>query len=183
MVRPTISGMIVEARDQVRMTAREPARCTASTFFMSFSSTYGPFLVERDTSPSPLLPSPHDELVALLLAARAVAQRRLAPWRLRARVADGRLAFAAAVRVVDGVHRGAAHLGPAALPARPARLTQLHQRVLRVADLAHRGHAVRRYPAHLPGRQPQKAVLLFLRHQLRRRTGAAHHLPAPAGDH
>ena len=51
MVRPTISGMIVEARDQVRITARELVRWTASTFFMSLASMNGPFLVERDTRP------------------------------------------------------------------------------------------------------------------------------------
>jgi hypothetical protein len=45
--------MIVEARDQVRITAREFVRWTASTFFRSFSSMNGPFLVERDTTASP----------------------------------------------------------------------------------------------------------------------------------
>jgi hypothetical protein len=48
MVRPTIWGMIVEARDQVRSTVREPVRATTSTRFMSFSSTKGPFLVDLD---------------------------------------------------------------------------------------------------------------------------------------
>ena len=39
MVKPTISGMIIDARDQVRMTVLVPARCTASTFFMSLGWT------------------------------------------------------------------------------------------------------------------------------------------------
>jgi hypothetical protein len=38
IVRPTISGMIVEGRDQVRITLRAPERATASTFFSSFAS-------------------------------------------------------------------------------------------------------------------------------------------------
>src|SRR5262245_60550391 len=48
MVRPTISGMMVEARDQVRMTVRVFVRFTISTFFMSLGSMNGPFLIDRD---------------------------------------------------------------------------------------------------------------------------------------
>src|SRR5487761_1375303 len=48
MVRPTICGMIVEARDQVRSTIFCPLRINASTRLISFSSTYGPFFVDRD---------------------------------------------------------------------------------------------------------------------------------------
>ena len=36
MVSPTISGMIIEARDHVRMTVLAPDRWTCSTFFISF---------------------------------------------------------------------------------------------------------------------------------------------------
>jgi hypothetical protein len=39
MVNPNISGMIMEARDQVRITVREPLLCTADTFFASFGCT------------------------------------------------------------------------------------------------------------------------------------------------
>ena len=35
MVNPTMSGMIIEARDQVRITVWAPDRCTASTFFIN----------------------------------------------------------------------------------------------------------------------------------------------------
>jgi len=41
-------GMIIEARDHVRITVLVPLRCTASTRFVSFSWTKGPFLIERD---------------------------------------------------------------------------------------------------------------------------------------
>jgi hypothetical protein len=35
MVSPTISGIIMEARAQVRITVWTPERCTDSTFFIS----------------------------------------------------------------------------------------------------------------------------------------------------
>jgi hypothetical protein len=35
MVNPTISGMIMDAREQVRITVLDPERCSASTFFAS----------------------------------------------------------------------------------------------------------------------------------------------------
>ena len=50
MVSPTIWGMMVELRDQVRTTALWPERCTISTFFISLGSTKGPFFIERDMS-------------------------------------------------------------------------------------------------------------------------------------
>ena len=43
IVSPTISGMIVEARDHVRITVRAFVRFTASTFFSSLGSMNGPF--------------------------------------------------------------------------------------------------------------------------------------------
>src|SRR5579875_257453 len=48
MVMPTISGKIMEARDQVLMTRRSPLLLMRSTFFLSDSWMYGPFFVERD---------------------------------------------------------------------------------------------------------------------------------------
>ena len=46
-VKPIISGMMVEARAQVLMTVFSPA-LSLPIFFNSFSSIYGPFLIERD---------------------------------------------------------------------------------------------------------------------------------------
>ena len=51
-----------------------------------------------------------DELVRRLVVAGLVALGRLAPRRHRVTAALG-AAFAAAMRVVDRVHRGAAHVG------------------------------------------------------------------------
>src|SRR3990170_4505095 len=48
IVRPTISGMIVDRRAQVRITVFSPDLTTCSTFFISLGSAKGPFFVERD---------------------------------------------------------------------------------------------------------------------------------------
>ena len=44
MVWPTMSGMIVERRDQVLITVFWPCSLSASTFLSRWSSTNGPFL-------------------------------------------------------------------------------------------------------------------------------------------
>src|SRR3990172_7104045 len=49
MVKPTICGRMVEARDHVRINARWPLRVIASIFFMRCGATNGPFLRDRDT--------------------------------------------------------------------------------------------------------------------------------------
>ena len=50
-----MSGIIIDALDQVRITFLLPLRCTAATFLASLASTYGPFFIDRDTfTPLPL---------------------------------------------------------------------------------------------------------------------------------
>ena len=46
-VSPTISGVIIERRDQVRITCFEPERNRRSTLRCRLGSTNGPFLSER----------------------------------------------------------------------------------------------------------------------------------------
>ena len=46
-VRPTNSGVIIERRDQVRITCFEPDRNKRSTLRCRLGSTNGPFLSER----------------------------------------------------------------------------------------------------------------------------------------
>src|SRR5207237_1624603 len=46
-VWPTMSGMIVERRDQVLMTFFSPLEFRSSTFLRRWSSTNGPFLSDR----------------------------------------------------------------------------------------------------------------------------------------
>src|SRR5437763_2661843 len=103
-------------------------------------------------SPGSLLPSPaaaHDVAVrALVLLARAIAERRLAPRRDRMAPRRGR-ALAAAVRVVDRVHRGSARLRPLAQVARPPGLADRDVLVLDVPDRSDGRPAVDRDHAHL----------------------------------
>src|ERR1051325_3763638 len=90
-----------------------------------------------------------DQLVGfLVLAPRPLAQRRHAPRRDRVPPAL-RLALAAAVRVVDGFHRGAAHRRALALPAAAARLASGDVLVVDVADLPDRRPARQRDAAQL----------------------------------
>ena len=110
-----------------------------------------------------------------------VAERRLAPRGHRAGAPDGRLAFAAAVRVVVRVHHGAADGRPPAHVALAAGLADLQVLVVDVADLAHRGHAPERHVAQLARRQPQQREAVLLGHQLRHDAGRAGELRALAG--
>src|SRR5262249_19029148 len=121
-----------------------------------------------------------DELVGALVDARLVALRRLAPGRDRMRVALAALAFAAAVRVVDRVHRQAAHGGPPALPAVPPGLADADDLVLGVAQLPDRRLALEQDLAHLGGGHADLGVLAFLGHQLPEGAGRADHLRAVA---
>src|SRR4029077_6402702 len=101
-VRPTISGVIVERRDQVLITCgRCPPARTRSTILRIPLSIQGPFLTERgiaylgllivecgfvipqsETPFGNLLDSPisHDHLLGALVLTRLVTTRRLAPW-------------------------------------------------------------------------------------------------------
>ena len=90
------------------------------------------------------------------------------------------LALAAAERVVDGVHRDPADVGPAPEPALAARLAQRHVLVIDVADLADGGHALLQNPADLARRQPDRHVVALLGHELHARPRAAGELAALA---
>src|SRR5262249_51610532 len=127
MVCPTISGKIVECRDQVLTICFWPDSFIAATRFISRSSAHGPFFVQRPISSLTLAPParPHDQRVRLLaLLAGAVTERGLAPW--RDRVAARRVVgLATAVGVVHRVHRDPAGLRALALVTVAARLADL----------------------------------------------------------
>src|SRR4051812_21176167 len=91
------------------------------------------------------------------------------------------LALAAAVRVVDGVHRGAADGRALALPAAPPGLAPRDVLVVEVADLADGGAAGQEDATHLARGQAQHRVRAVLRNELDPRAGAAGHLAAAAG--
>src|SRR3954470_18103374 len=151
IVCPTISGITVERRDQVLRTFFSPPRFMTSTFSSNGTSTKGPFLSDLDitflwssiASGSPaakanlLLPPLNDKAISDLPVARFVALRRLTPRRHRM-TAAGCLAFTAAERVIDRVHRDAAHVRPLAEPAAPAGLADRDVLVIDVADLTDR---------------------------------------------
>src|SRR5207302_1948007 len=93
------------------------------------------------------------------------------------------LALAAAMRVVDWIHRDAAHGGPYAAPADAAGLADRFQAVLLVADFADGGAAVDVHLADLARTQPQLRVAALSRKQLNRSARGARKLCAPAGLH
>src|SRR5690242_16829328 len=107
----------------------------------------------------------------------------LAPRRHRVRVALAGLALAAAVRVVDRVHRQAAHRRADAAPALGAGLAVVPQVVLFVADFADGRAALGRDLADLAGAQADRDVLAFARDQLHRGAGGARQLRALARAH
>src|SRR4051812_46977576 len=123
----------------------------------------------------------NDQLVRfLVLRPRALAERRHAPRGDRVAAAL-RLALAAAVRVVDGVHRGAAHGRALALPTAPAGLPDRDVLVVDVADLPDGRTARERPTPHLARREAQHRVRAVLRDELHTRAGRARHLRAAAG--
>src|SRR5258708_584160 len=115
IVSPTKSGRIVERRDHVLIGRLSLEAWAASTFCMRCPSTNGPFLTERAIGyPSSLLVSAaHDHRLRALVGACLLALGGLPPRRHRVPVAAG----AAAERVVDRVHRLAAHGRADAAPA------------------------------------------------------------------
>src|SRR5262245_4114787 len=90
----------------------------------------------------------------------------------------GGLAFTAAERMVDRVHRHAADVRPLAQPPAAARLADRHVLVIEIADLADRREALYVDLANFARRHLDRRVLAFLRHELHRRPGAARDLSA-----
>src|ERR1700730_13762059 len=185
MVWPTMSGMIVERRDQVLITRFSLRLLRSSTFLSRCSSTNGPFFRLRGMSlplfswpASPPRPArtaaTDDELLARLVLV-AGAPLGLAPRRDRM-APTGRLALAATEGMVDGVHGHATRLRAHALPTVSARLPQRRELGLRVADLTDGRAAVDRHPAHLGARQPQRGEVALLGDELDARPRAAGHL-------
>src|SRR3954471_16327292 len=135
-----MAGTIIERRDQVLITLWVPDSFCASTFFIRWSSTNGPFFRLRGISSLPYsalvlagLAAADDEGVAGLALARPALG--LAPRGHRVASTRG-LALATTVRVVDGVHDHTADGRALALPPHPAGLAPVDVRLLGVAHLA-----------------------------------------------
>ncbi len=121
-------------------------------------------------------------LCSALVLARLVALGVLAPRADRIALGAGP-ALAAAVRVIDRVHRHAAHRRTDAAPALRAGLADRAQVVLFVADLADGGAAIDVHLADLARAQPQLRVVAFARQQLHRGARRARDLRTLAGLH
>src|SRR5512139_319398 len=183
IVRPTMSGRIIERRDQVLIGRRSFLSDATCTFLARCVSTNGPFLTERGTesSSSGSVAAPHDQAGGALVGAGLLALGLPAPRRDRVRVALAGLALAATVRVVDRVHHDAADGRADAAPALGAGLAVDDEVVVLVAHLADRGAAVDVHLAHLGRAQADRRVEAFTGHQLHRGAGAAGQLAAAAG--
>src|SRR5712692_8158158 len=93
------------------------------------------------------------------------------------------LSLTAAMRVVDWIHRDAAHGGPHAAPADASGLADRFQAVLLVSDLADRRAAIDVHFANLPGTQAYLGIAALACERLHRGPCCARKLPAPAGLH
>src|SRR3954471_24576799 len=126
---------MVERRLQILITSWRPDARAASAFFSSEASTNGPFQTERTMVRRslllPLVAAYENESVGRLVGARLLALSGLAPWSDRVTTAGG-AALAAAVRMVNRVHRHAAIVRPAAEPARTAGLADRDVHVIGV---------------------------------------------------
>src|SRR5467141_2151398 len=123
-----------------------------------------------------------DHAACALVLASLVALGQHPPGAYRILSCRG-LALAAAMRVVDWIHRDAAHGRAHAAPADASRLADRFEAVLLVADLADGGAAVDVHLADLARTQPQLRVAALARKQLNRGARGARELCAPAGLH
>src|SRR5262245_47312800 len=121
-----------------------------------------------------LLPSAHDELVAQLRLAGLESLADLPPRRAGMPPAGG-LAFAAAHRVVDRVHRHAPDARQAPQPAGAPGLAERDVLVIQVAHLPDHRAAVDVKAPHRTRRQPELRVVAVLRHELAERARRARH--------
>src|SRR5688500_12686822 len=186
IVSPTKSGRMVERRDQVLIGRLSLVARAVSTFFMRWRSTNGPFLMERAmcyllTDGLGITPA-DDHAVGALVLARLVPLGEHAPRAHRV-LRRRRLAFAAAVRMVDRIHRAAAHRRSHAAPTHTARLADRFERMLFIPDFAYRGPAADMHFADFARTQSQLRVIALAREQLHRSPGRTRKLRAFAGQH
>src|ERR1700686_825288 len=121
-VCPTKSGVTIDRRAQVFTGFFTPEVFILSIFSRRCGATNGPFFKDLAINQKLFLSAVlHDEAIArLVFRARLESFRQLAPrtHRVMPPAATLRLTLAAAHRVIDRVHRHAAHMRTPALPAR-----------------------------------------------------------------
>ena len=108
IVNPTISGMIIDALAQVRITVLAPERCTCSTCFISLGCTYGPFFIDRDILASPR-PTHNKFTRSFLLPAGLITQCWFTPRCLWSRHTNRGTPLASTVRVIHRVFCDTSH--------------------------------------------------------------------------
>ncbi|PRD30554.1 UNVERIFIED_CONTAM: hypothetical protein NCL1_26162 [Trichonephila clavipes] len=182
IVRPTISGRIIERRDQVLMGFFELAAAAASTLTNRWVSTNGPFFSERGTVILlyPLLDATvaNNHLSRTLVGTCLVPFSFLTPWTYRLNTFT--TSFTTTVRMVDRVHGHATNGRTHTAPAAGASLAQGAQVVLAVRDFAEDGAALDMDLAHFAGAQTHDGVGAITTQQLHRGTGGAGQLGALA---
>src|SRR5690606_23279132 len=114
-----------------------------------------------------------------LVRARLVSLGRRAPRAYRVSSTGG-LAFAAAVRMVDRVHRHTAYCRSYSSPALRTGLAELSQVVFAVSDFAHRRAAFDVDTSCFAGAQSHRGIRAFTRRDLRAGTRGANELAALA---
>src|SRR5712691_5459866 len=129
-----------------------------------------------------LVPELDDHAARALVLARLVALGEHPPGTHRILPCRG-FSLAAAMRVVDRVHRDPAHRGPDSAPAYAPGLADRFQAVLLVADFADGGAAIHVYFADLPGTQAHLGVAALAGEKLHRGAGRARELRAPTRLH
>src|SRR6188508_3808659 len=94
------------------------------------------------------------------------------------RIALTGFAFPSAVRMIDRIHDNAAHMRPTPEPAAASGLADVDIFVVKIADLADRGHAGGQDPAHFAGLEPYLHILAVTAHDLGKPSRTADQLPA-----
>src|SRR5229473_653114 len=133
-------------------------------------------------SPLLLVAPTHDVAIGRLVVASLLTLRRLAPRGHRMTTARG-AAFAAAMRMIDRVHRNATHRGAMTKPAIAPRLGDDDVLLVRVRYRADGGAAIGAHHAHLTRRQAEQRVAGVAADELGIGAGGARHLAAFARLH
>jgi hypothetical protein len=165
IVRPTISGRIIERRDQVLIGRLRAWRQRFSTFFARCRSTNGPFLSERGTDCSSIfllyvlrMRSAHDHRCRALVGAGLVPLVGHAPRadRMRVTLRCGLRHRRAGGRPGSSRHRARSGGCRASAARRPCRY--LSAGCARRCRLRRWWRGSRRHLAHLAGAQAQRRV-------------------------
>src|SRR5258708_28921238 len=130
----------------------------------------------------PRVAARNDELAGALVVAGLLALGGEAPWRDRMTAAGG-AAFAAAVRMIDRIHRNAAVVRATAHPALAAGLADRDVHVIGVRHRADRAHAAAVHEALLAGIEAQDDIFLVASDDLGVGAGGARELAALADLH